>query len=155
MGPSSSAEWIAFTEAQLSPAELTAWATRPECGAVVTFCGTVRNRSEDREDVEALEYETSVAHAESRILDIVRAARERWPSIVAVGVHHRVGRVDLGSNAVVVAVSAPHRGDAFAAAQFCIDTLKETVPIYKRDVWPGGTAWSRDAHAIVDVPPRA
>lgn len=151
----SATEWIEICDGEISAGELTAWATRSDCGAVVTFCGTVRNTSDDRTDVEALEYETNVAYAESRILDIVKVARGRWPSIGAVAVHHRVGRVELSGSAVVVVVSAPHRGDAFAAAQFCIDTLKESVPIYKRDVWPGGTAWSRDAHSIVDVPPRS
>jgi molybdopterin synthase catalytic subunit len=147
-----SRDWISISPAELSAGELTAWATRPECGAVVTFCGTVRNRSAERDDVEALEYETSVALAEARICEIVATARSRWPGLVAVAVHHRTGRVELGQDAVVVTISAPHRHEAFAAAQFCIDTLKESVPIYKRDIWPGGSAWSNDARTIVDVP---
>lgn len=147
-----SEQWIELSERLPSPDVLTSWATRDSCGAVVTFCGTVRRDSPGHNDIEALEYESSVALAEARIAEVVAAARARWPEVVAVAVHHRVGRVELGENAVIVAVSAPHRGPAFAAAAFCIDTLKSSVPIYKRDIWPGGSSWSADATAIADVP---
>jgi molybdopterin synthase catalytic subunit len=133
---------------------LSAWATRPECGAVVTFSGTVRNSSGAHQDVEALEYETSAELANESIAKIVATARSRWPMLVAVGVHHRIGRVELGETAVIVAVSCPHRREAFDAAQFCIDTLKQAVPMWKRELWDGGAAWSADAHDILEVPDR-
>ena len=146
-----SRDWIDVTERPLSLEVLSAWAARPHCGAVVTFAGVVRDSSEGREGIEALEYETQVDLATARIGDVVAAARVRWPALEAIGVHHRIGRVELGEVAVVVAVSSPHRGEAFAGGQFCIDELKATVPLWKRDVWAGGSDWSRDAHPLRDV----
>jgi molybdopterin synthase catalytic subunit len=114
--------WVAVTESPLSSDELSAWVVRPNCGAVVTFSGVVRDHSRDRDDVLALEYETSTKLAEQRIVEVVDAARERWPSLEAIAIHHRIGRVELSETTVVVAVSSPHRSDAFEAARFCIDT---------------------------------
>lgn len=144
-------DWIAVTSAALSSDELTAWATRPACGAVVTFCGTVRHTSGAHDDVVALEYETSVTLAERALGDIVAATRQYWPEVEAIAVHHRIGEVALGDVAVVVAVSSAHRHDAFEAARFCIDTLKECVPMWKREVWPGGGAWSSDTRPLQRV----
>ncbi|MGH9020208.1 MAG: molybdopterin synthase catalytic subunit [Acidimicrobiales bacterium] len=142
---------VVITDAALEPAELAAWATRPGCGAVVTFCGTVRDTSDDRDGIEALEYETDPDLARRRIDLVVESARSRWPDLGAVAIHHRIGRVDLTEASVVVVVSAPHRDVAFSAARFCIDAVKETVPLYKRDVWKGGSAWSRDARPVTDL----
>ncbi len=144
--------WISLSRSPLSLEAVSAWATRPECGAVVTFCGTVRRTSGTRQNVEALEYETSVALAEEAATKIVAAARTRWPMLAAVAIHHRIGRVELGEIAVIVAVSCPHRREAFDAAQFCIDTLKESVPMWKLELWDEGSAWSEDAHDIIEVP---
>lgn len=144
--------WISVSPLELSAGDLTAWAVRPNCGAVVTFCGTARNNSADHDEIEALEYETSAALAEKSILEIITAARTRWPAIGAVAIHHRTGRVSLSELAVVVAVSSPHRQEAFDAAQFCIDTLKESVPMWKREIWRDGSAWSADTRTILAVP---
>jgi molybdopterin synthase catalytic subunit len=150
--PTPTTVWISLSHSALSLEEIYAWSARPECGAVVTFCGTVRRTSGTRQNVEALEYETSIALAEEAITKIVTTARTRWPMIEAVAIHHRIGRVELGEIAVIVAVSCPHRGEAFDAAQFCIDTLKESVPMWKRELWDEGAAWSEDTHDIVEVP---
>jgi molybdopterin synthase catalytic subunit len=99
-----------------------------------------------------LEYETSVELANERIAKIVATARSRWPMLSAVGVHHRIGRVELGETAVNVVGSCPHRHEAFDAAQFCIDTLKQAVPVWKRELSDGGSAWSEDSHDILEVP---
>jgi len=147
----STRDWIEVTASALSVDALSAWATRPSCGALVTFCGMVRDSSDDRDGIVALEYETEVRFATSGIARIVAEARSRWPALEAIGVHHRIGRVELGEPAVVVAVSSAHRGDAFAGAQYCIDQLKSSVPMWKRDVWAGGSAWSRDVHPLRDV----
>jgi molybdopterin synthase catalytic subunit len=152
MTSTSASTWVAITEAPLSSDELSAWVVRPNCGAVVTFSGVVRDHSRAHNDVVALEYETSPELAEKRINEIVAVARERWPSLEAVAIHHRVGTVELSDTTVVVVVSSPHRADAFDAARFCIDTLKETVPMWKREIWVGGSAWSEDTSPLLDVP---
>ncbi|MGD0853538.1 MAG: molybdenum cofactor biosynthesis protein MoaE [Acidimicrobiales bacterium] len=141
-----------MTESPLSSDELAAWVVRPNCGAVVTFSGVVRDHSRTRDGVLSLEYETSTELAEQRIHEIVAVARERWPSLEAIAIHHRIGRVELSETTVIVAVSSPHRGDAFDAARFSIDTLKETVPMWKREFWEGGSAWSEETSPLLDIP---
>jgi molybdopterin synthase catalytic subunit len=152
MRSTSASTWVAVTETPLSSDELTAWALRPNCGAVVTFSGVVRDHSRAHDDVLALEYETSAKLAERRINEIVAAARERWPSLEAVAIHHRIGRVELSETTVIVAVSSPHRSDAFDAVRFSIDTLKETVPMWKREFWEDGSAWSEETSPLLDIP---
>jgi molybdopterin synthase catalytic subunit len=89
-----------------------------------------------------LEYEAYEEHVVPRLTDVAGTARRQWPEVGRVVLLHRVGRLDVGEVAVVVAVSSPHRAEAFAAAQFCIDTLKRTVPIWKHETWEGGSDWS-------------
>ncbi len=134
--------WIAISDEPLSLEALVAWATRPGCGAVVTFSGTVRDHSEDHAEVRALEYETSEPLARARLEEVAAEARRRWPDLEAVGLHHRVGVVDLTEATVHVVVAAPHRAEAFEAARYCIDTLKASVPIWKREHGADGTTWS-------------
>ena len=83
---------------------------------------------------------------------IVAVARERWPSLGAIAIHHRIGRVELSETTVIVAVSSPHRSDAFDAARFSIDTLKQSVPMWKREFWEGGSAWSEETSPLLDIP---
>ncbi|HWD95611.1 MAG TPA: molybdenum cofactor biosynthesis protein MoaE [Acidimicrobiales bacterium] len=144
-------DWVSVSASPLSQDDLAAWAVRPDCGAVVTFCGTTRCSSTTGHEIRALEYETSEELAEARIAEVVAQARVRWPEIGAVAIHHRVGLVKLGEPAVVVAVSSPHRREAFEAAQFCIDTVKRCVPMWKREIWDGGSAWSEEAQPLVRV----
>ena len=135
----------------LEPEVLTRWATRPECGAVVTFCGTARNSSRGEHVIQALEYDTSVDLAEDRVRQVIALARARWPVLVAVAIHHRVGLVQLQEPAVVIVVSSPHRGAAYEASQFCIDTVKKCVPMWKREIWQGGSSWSEEAQDLLRV----
>jgi molybdopterin synthase catalytic subunit len=151
MSDSSIVDWVSVTPSPLSYDDLVAWAVRPECGAVVAFCGTARSSSTTGHEIQALEYETSVELAEARIAEVIASARSRWPEIGAVAIHHRVGVVALTEPAVVVAVSSPHRREAFEACQFCIDTVKRCVPMWKREMWEGGSAWSEEAEGIVSV----
>ena len=144
-------DWVFVSSSPLSVDELFKWATRPNCGAVVTFCGTVRNTSTTGHDITSLAYETDVELAEARLEEIVGEARSRWAELGAVAVHHRIGTVELGETTVVVAVSSPHRHEAFEAAKYLIDTVKTSVPMWKREVWEGGSAWSEEAHDIVRV----
>ncbi len=131
------------------------WATLPRCGAVVTFCGTVRDCSEGRPGVTGLEYEAYEEYAGPRMLEVASSARRRWPALGRIALLHRVGSLVVGEVAVVVVVSAPHRGDAFAAASFCIDTLKATVPIWKFERWRDGAAWvsACELHESAGPPP--
>jgi molybdopterin synthase catalytic subunit len=144
-------DWIAVLDGPLPVAEAMVWVVRADCGAVATFCGTTRDHSDGRSGVVTLEYEAYPEYVEPRLADIARVARERWSAIGRIALLHRVGRVDLGEVSVVVAVSTPHRAEAFEAARFCIDTLKASVPIWKRETWNGGTDWSACAHAITDA----
>jgi MoaE-MoaD fusion protein len=110
-----------------------------EAGAIATFVGTTRARSRGR-TVERLEYEAYAGMAEEVMARIADELKGRY-DLCDVAIHHRVGTVDVGDPSVVIAVSAPHRGDALAACRDAIDTLKETVPLWKKEVYEGGAEW--------------
>ncbi len=112
---------------------------RDEAGAVATFLGTVRNRSRDR-NVLYLEYEAYEGMAEDVMAQLAAKLADRH-ELSAIAIHHRVGRVEIGEPSVVIAVSAPHRAAALAACKEAIDTLKETVPLWKKEVYEGGEEW--------------
>jgi molybdopterin synthase catalytic subunit/molybdopterin converting factor small subunit len=112
---------------------------RDAAGAVATFTGTVRNRSRDR-DVVSLEYEAYEGMAEQMMAELAAELARRY-DVSEIAIHHRVGRVEIGEASVVIAVSAPHRADALAACKDAIDTLKQTVPLWKKEVYEGGEAW--------------
>ena len=145
--PPERGDWIGVTPAVLPVDVAWSWASRPDCGGVVTFCGTVRDHSEGRPGVIRLEYEAYTEQVVPRLTSVAKAAREQWGEIGRLVLLHRVGPLVVGEVSVVVAASTPHRAEAFAAAQFCIDTVKETVPIWKRETWSGGTEWARCTHA--------
>ena len=86
-----------------------------------------------------------------RLADVAASARRSWPSIGRLAMLHRVGRLEVGETSVLVVASTPHRAEAFEAARYCIDTLKRTVPVWKRETWAGGTEWGLCAHDIEDV----
>ena len=108
-------------------------------GAVASFVGTVRRESRGR-TVLFLEYEAYPEMAEDVMAQIARELEQRY-DLWAVAIHHRVGRVELGEASVVIAVSAPHRQDALAACRDAIETLKQTVPLWKKEVYEGGEEW--------------
>ena len=101
-------------------AEASAWAVLPSCGGIVVFSGTARDHSEGRSDVSRLEYEAYEEQVIPRLDAIVLRAREQWPDLGRVALLHRIGHVPITESAVVVAVSAPHRDHAFAAARYAI-----------------------------------
>lgn len=146
--------WVGVTGAPLDAGALGLWATTSDTGAVVTFSGTVRDHAPGRDGVTALTYEAYEEAAVARLHAVVDDTRARWPDVRRVAAIHRTGRLEVGEIAVVVAVGAPHRGSAFAAAAHCIDTLKATVPLWKKETWADGEEWGTDATAIEDVPPR-
>lgn len=111
----------------------------PECGAVALFVGVVREFTGDRRTV-YLKYEAYAEMAQKEMYKLGLEIVERWPSArVAMG--HRVGELAIGEASVIVAVATPHRRAAFEAAQFGIDTLKERVPIWKKEIWDDGESW--------------
>lgn len=144
-------DWVALASDELPVHDAAQWAVRPDCGAVVTFTGTARDHAEGRPGVHRLEYEAYEQPAITRMQAIAAAARQRWPEIGRVALLHRVGVVALTAPAVVVAVSAPHRAEAFEAARYAIDELKRTVPIWKRESWEGGESWGLEAQHLVEV----
>ncbi len=142
---------IALTYAALPTTEVTEWATTPGSGAVVTFLGVVRDHADGRDGVTGLTYEAYEGAAGARLAAVADGARSRWPAVERLALVHRLGDLALSEASVLVVVSAPHRGDAFEAARFCIDTLKETVPIWKREHWSGGSEWSDAARPVTSV----
>ena len=116
--------------------------TDPAAGGVCVFLGTTRaETAPDGRELIALDYEAYAEMAEEQLRDLARRCRERWP-VVKLALLHRVGRVALGEASVLVAVSAPHRGEAFEACRWLIDTLKAELAVWKREVWDdGGTSW--------------
>ena len=151
LAPASGDDWFALTEEALPVAALYDWAVRPDCGAVVVFSGTVRDHAEGRDGVEQLEYEAYEQAVVARFAAIAGEARVRWPTVGRLAMVHRLGPLAVSDSAVVVAVSSPHRDEAFEAARFVIDTLKETVPIWKHETWRDGADWGTGAAPIRDV----
>lgn len=151
--PTDDHTWVGLDTSPLPVDDASSWVVLPACGAVVTFSGTARDHSDDRAGVTVLEYEAYEEQVVPRMEAIAARARIRWPDLGRIALLHRIGPVEIGQSSVVVAVSAPHRDAAFAAARFCIDTLKSTVPIWKREVWDGGESWGLDAQAIAEVEP--
>ena len=110
-----------------------------DCGAECYFVGTVRNKTKSKA-VLKLDFEAYEPMAIKEMQKIAIQAMEKWP-LHKVVIHHRVGVLEIGDVPVIIAVSSPHRKEAFAACQFCIDTLKETVPIWKKEIFEDGEVW--------------
>jgi len=127
------------TEEPLSLEAAVAEVADDRAGAVATFTGTVRRHSRGRE-VTRLEYEAYAEMAEEVMAQLAAELEQRY-ELCAVAIHHRVGTLAIGEASVVVAVSAPHRQDALAACKDAIDTLKQTVPLWKKEVYEGGEEW--------------
>jgi MoaE-MoaD fusion protein len=124
------------------PIDLAAIVTEVEderAGATATFVGTVRAHSRGRQ-VLRLEYEAYEGMAENVMADLAEQLRERY-DLCAIAITHRVGVCEIGDASVAIAVSAPHRQDALAACKDAIDTLKESVPLWKKEVYEGGEEW--------------
>jgi len=131
---------IDLTDQPIDVAAVLHAAESDEAGAVNAFIGTVRNRSDGRRVVR-LHYEAYPPMAVHQLRRVAEMAQEKWPMLRQVAVTHRHGTLEIGDVAVVVAVSTPHRADSFAACQYIIDTLKEVVPIWKKEEYEDGTVW--------------
>ena len=129
---------IKLTENPIDATALLQTAQQPEAGAVVLFLGITRQFTQGRE-TKSLSYEAYREMAVKELERLEQQARDRWP-LVDCSIVHRLGEVPLAEATVAIAVSSPHRGDAFEAGRWLIDTLKETVPIWKQERWADGDA---------------
>jgi molybdopterin synthase catalytic subunit len=130
---------IEITEHSIDVQKVIQAATSNEAGAVNTFIGNVRNQTSGKKVVR-LEYEAYEPMAVSEIRKIIDRASQQW-KLTGWAVSHRVGTLLPGEIAVVVAVATPHRKESFAACQFIIDSLKQTVPIWKKEFFEDGDQW--------------
>ncbi len=131
--------FVDLVEAPIPIQELLDRVRHPHAGAVVLFLGTVRENT-GTQYVLYLDYEAYPELARKEMDRIAREVTERWP-VLGVAIVHRTGRLEVGEVSVAVAVSAPHRREAFEAGQYAIDTLKVRVPIWKKEVWETGARW--------------
>ena len=131
---------IEITEQAISVDEVVARVADPANGAVVTFIGVVRGVTEGRETLH-LEYEAYPEMAEKVLQQIADEIRARWADIREVAIVHRVGRLEIGETAVVIALSASHRVQTFDALRYAIDRIKDIAPIWKKEFWADGAAW--------------
>ncbi len=127
------------TAEPLDPHRLTNAVRKDESGAVALFLGVVRDNSRGRR-VLYLEYDAYPEMATAVMRRLAEEALERWP-LTDVAMQHRSGRLEIGETSLLIAVSSPHRKEAFEACHHLVDRFKETVPIWKKEVWEGGEVW--------------
>jgi molybdopterin synthase catalytic subunit len=148
-----SEELIAVKAEPLDGDALVRAVRRDESGAVVLFHGVARNHSEGRQ-VRALEYEAHESLAVKKLREVADDVRGRF-AITDIGILHRTGHLEIGEASLLVAVSAAHRKEAFEAAQYAVDRIKQTVPIWKKEIWEdGGGAWVAGHQVEVPMPSR-
>ena len=129
---------VLLTRSALNPAQIEAQVSRPSAGAVVSFIGVTRNEHLGKR-VLYLEYEAQEAMALKMLNELCRDAEKKF-SLAAANVHHRLGRLEIGEASVCIATSSAHRGAAFDGCRYIIDTLKTTVPIFKKEYYADGSA---------------
>jgi molybdopterin synthase catalytic subunit len=129
----------------LDAGAISASVSAPECGAVATFVGVVRDRNAGRR-VLWLDYEAYVPLARATFARIGSEAAGHWPS-VRLAIYHRTGRIAIGEASVVIAAASPHRSDAFAACRYAIERVKQIAPIWKHEHFEGGEVWIEGATA--------
>lgn len=132
--------WI--TDNPINIGECIEKVVRPEAGAVNTFIGTVREFTEGKRTL-YLEYQAYIPMAEKKLQQIGAEIREKWKN-ADTAIVHRIGHLEISDVAVVIAVSTPHRADAFEASRYAIERIKEIVPIWKKENWEDGTKWIGD-----------
>jgi molybdopterin synthase catalytic subunit len=139
-------DFIEIRETTLSAADAIAFVAAPAAGGIDVFLGTTRaEKSSDGRELVALDYEAYSEMALQQMRDLAKRAREKW-LIAKLAILHRVGRVVVGEPSVIIAVSTPHRADAFAACKFLIDSLKAEVAIWKKEIWADGSgSWVHPA----------
>lgn len=138
--PVAGGDHFALTEQAINEEDLRRAVSDPGAGAILIFLGTTRDNT-DGKSVDYLEYEAYPEMAEQRMAAVAQEIRDRWPSVKGIALVHRVGRVVIGEASIGIAVATPHRADAFAACRYAIDRAKEHLPIWKKEVWEGGSEW--------------
>ena len=128
---------VSLTTSTIDPSSILAQVASSRAGAVVLFLGTTREFTKGRR-TQSLDYECYPEMAEKKLAELEAEARRRWP-LTGCSIIHRLGHLELGDASIAIAVSSPHRHDAFAAGQWLIDTIKEVVPIWKCENWADGT----------------
>jgi molybdopterin synthase catalytic subunit len=134
-----------ITDQPISVDDVAARVTLPDCGAVVTFSGTVRGETQvsgQTKGTDFLVYEAYAEMAEQVLAQIGQEIQTRWPHVRAVSIVHRIGRCEIGEPTVVIGVATPHRGDGcFEACAWAIEELKAVAPIWKQENWSDGQTW--------------
>lgn len=139
MADSTAVDWLDLLHTPLEVAEATAFVTSSAAGGIAIFLGTTRAER----DLIALDYQAYEAMAKKQLHDLAARARSKWP-VERLVVLHRVGRVAVGQASVLIAVSTPHRAEAFECCRWIIDQLKHEVTIWKQEIWAVGQAtWAR------------
>src|ERR1700761_6414349 len=130
---------IKLSVSTLSVQDCIDWVMAPETGGIDVFVGTVRNATKGK-PVVRLEFEAYDKMAINEMEKIARQAFDKWP-VQKILIHHRTGVLQIGEIPVIIAVSAAHRDAAFNACRYIIDTLKQTVPIWKKEIFEDGEVW--------------
>ena len=140
--------WVYVTRDQLDFNAAIRFVEDPRAGAVVFFSGNVRNHSEGRDGVTSLSYETYEEVIVNELSKVAFSTSFDFDGIVKVAIGHRLGPCEVGESTVLIAVSSEHREAAFLAGKFAIDTLKRSVPIWKKETWSEGSDWSKNSSVI-------
>ncbi len=130
---------VELTDKKIDTAAVLAQVEDYSTGGVVLFLGRVRDHAEGRA-VKAMDYEAYADMATAKMEQLEKRVRRKWP-VKQMAIVHRTGRLELGEVSVAIAVACAHRGDAFEACRYAIDTLKETVPVWKKEHFTDGEAW--------------
>lgn len=138
------------TDQPLDPRALEQELADPRNGGVVTFLGVVRNHSLGKE-VSYLEYEAYEPMCAKVMAQIAQEIADRW-GVRHVGIWHRTGRVEIGEASLLVVTAYPHRREAFEAAMYCVDRIKEVLPVWKKEVWTDGESWVEGSAHVTAAP---
>ena len=130
---------IKLLDTPLTPDSCIRFVSSPDAGGLSVFIGTVRNQTKGKKVVR-LEFEAYQPMAVAEMQKIADQMMRKWPC-KKIAIHHRIGNLEIEDIAVIIAVTTPHRKDSFAACQYAIDTLKETVPIWKKEIFEDGAVW--------------
>ena len=130
---------FAITREPLDPQPLVEAVRKDESGAVALFYGVVRNHNMGR-SVQYLEYDAYESMAVKKLREVADEVCAKFP-VTGIAALHRIGRLEIGETSLLVAVSSPHRKEAFEACHYAVDRIKETVPVWKKEVWEDGSEW--------------